>query len=199
MAAEPLPSTRARVLRGHSGAVNAVRFNGAFWSSAWSFARPGFAVRWHSRALCSFVRSSQGLVCDDVRPGPDRAALESASRRPRGAGRRAAGQDVRGPPRLRRAGRRHVRTRRRSVPSSVEPLVTNRVRSGGSRNALYCMDSGSANDNAQFASCGRDKAVFLWDVPTAKVIRKFEGHEHVRMADARGWIRTGGAIIKRVQ
>lgn len=36
-----------------------------------------------------------------------------------------------------------------------------------------------AHDNSKFASCGRDKDVFMWDVPTAKVIRKFEGHEHV--------------------
>ncbi|KAF1780120.1 FAD-linked oxidoreductase-like [Phytophthora cactorum] len=35
-----------------------------------------------------------------------------------------------------------------------------------------------AHDNNKFASCGRDKDVFMWDVPTAKVIRKFEGHVH---------------------
>jgi mitogen-activated protein kinase organizer 1 len=38
----------------------------------------------------------------------------------------------------------------------------------------------SADDNAKFASCGRDRAVFVWDVPTGNVIRKFEGHDHVR-------------------
>lgn len=38
----------------------------------------------------------------------------------------------------------------------------------------------SADDNAKFASCGRDRAVFVWDVPTGSVIRKFEGHDHVR-------------------
>lgn len=37
----------------------------------------------------------------------------------------------------------------------------------------------SAEDNAKFGSCGRDRAVFLWDVPTGNVIRKFEGHDHV--------------------
>lgn len=37
-----------------------------------------------------------------------------------------------------------------------------------------------AHDNSTFASCGREKAVFLWDVPTGQVIRKFEGHTHVR-------------------
>ncbi|CAI5703465.1 unnamed protein product [Peronospora effusa] len=35
-----------------------------------------------------------------------------------------------------------------------------------------------AHDNSKFASCGRDRDVFMWDVPTAQVIRKFEGHEH---------------------
>lgn len=32
-------------------------------------------------------------------------------------------------------------------------------------------------DNARFASCGGDKAAFLWDVTTGDVIRKFPGHE----------------------
>lgn len=32
-------------------------------------------------------------------------------------------------------------------------------------------------DNARFVSCGGDKHVFLWDVTTAQVIRRFAGHE----------------------
>ncbi|RHY93546.1 hypothetical protein DYB35_000515, partial [Aphanomyces astaci] len=32
------------------------------------------------------------------------------------------------------------------------------------------------NDNSKFVSCGRDKAVFQWDVASGKTIRKFEGH-----------------------
>ncbi|ETV95255.1 hypothetical protein H310_11160 [Aphanomyces invadans] len=31
-------------------------------------------------------------------------------------------------------------------------------------------------DNSMFVSCGRDKAVFQWDVSSGKTIRKFEGH-----------------------
>ncbi|RLN71943.1 hypothetical protein BBJ28_00007506 [Nothophytophthora sp. Chile5] len=46
------------------------------------------------------------------------------------------------------------------------------------RHGYDVQDVAIAHDNAKFASCGRDKAVFMWDVPTAKVIRKFEGHEH---------------------
>ncbi|OQR90091.1 mitogen-activated protein kinase organizer [Thraustotheca clavata] len=34
------------------------------------------------------------------------------------------------------------------------------------------------NDNAKFASCGRDKVIFQWDVATGKNIRKLEGHAH---------------------
>jgi len=33
-----------------------------------------------------------------------------------------------------------------------------------------------ARDNASFASCGGDRAVFLWDVTTGHVRRKLEGH-----------------------
>jgi WD40 repeat protein len=34
-------------------------------------------------------------------------------------------------------------------------------------------------NNSQFASCGGEKMVFLWDVASAQVIRKFEGHFNV--------------------
>lgn len=33
-----------------------------------------------------------------------------------------------------------------------------------------------AADNARFASCGGDRACFLWDVTTGSVTRRFEGH-----------------------
>ncbi|KAJ5054894.1 uncharacterized protein L3040_001156 [Drepanopeziza brunnea f. sp. 'multigermtubi'] len=33
-----------------------------------------------------------------------------------------------------------------------------------------------ASDNATFASAGGDRAVFLWDVATAKTLRRFQGH-----------------------
>ncbi|KAG7380398.1 hypothetical protein PHYPSEUDO_007253 [Phytophthora pseudosyringae] len=44
--------------------------------------------------------------------------------------------------------------------------------------AMYDAELLEAHDNSKFASCGRDRDVFMWDVPTAQVIRKFEGHEH---------------------
>jgi mitogen-activated protein kinase organizer 1 len=31
-------------------------------------------------------------------------------------------------------------------------------------------------DNAKFASCGGDKLVFVWDVATATVTRRLQGH-----------------------
>lgn len=43
----------------------------------------------------------------------------------------------------------------------------------------------STADNAAFASCGGDKPVFLWDVSTARVVRKLFGHEHVSCDDLR--------------
>ncbi|TDH65405.1 hypothetical protein CCR75_003609 [Bremia lactucae] len=46
------------------------------------------------------------------------------------------------------------------------------------RHGYDVQDVTIARDNSKFASCGRDRAVFMWDVQTAKVIRKFEGHEH---------------------
>lgn len=32
-------------------------------------------------------------------------------------------------------------------------------------------------DNAKFASCGGDKQVFLWDVSSGAILRKFTGHD----------------------
>jgi WD40 repeat protein len=34
----------------------------------------------------------------------------------------------------------------------------------------------SATDNAKFASCGGDRAVFLWDVASGAVVRRLQGH-----------------------
>jgi mitogen-activated protein kinase organizer 1 len=33
-------------------------------------------------------------------------------------------------------------------------------------------------DNNRFASCGGDKSVFIWDVASGKVIKKYQGHDH---------------------
>lgn len=35
-----------------------------------------------------------------------------------------------------------------------------------------------SHDNESFASAGHDKTVFIWDVTTAKVLRKLHGHQH---------------------
>ena len=35
-----------------------------------------------------------------------------------------------------------------------------------------------ARDNSRFASCGGDRAAFLWDVASGRVVRKFQGHSH---------------------
>ena len=40
------------------------------------------------------------------------------------------------------------------------------------------LDISISHDNAKFASVGGDKAVFLWDVATAKTLRRFLGHTH---------------------
>lgn len=42
------------------------------------------------------------------------------------------------------------------------------------------LDISVAEDNTRIASCGGDKAVFIWDVGSTKVLRKLNGHEQVR-------------------
>ncbi|CAI5720063.1 unnamed protein product [Hyaloperonospora brassicae] len=64
---------------------------------------------------------------------------------------------------------------RDSVEKPKEALL---VKTYEGRHGYDVQDVAIAQDNSKFASCGRDKDVFLWDVPTARVIRKFEGHEH---------------------
>ena len=39
------------------------------------------------------------------------------------------------------------------------------------------LDVTIAGDNASFASCGGDKTVFVWDVASARVLRRLTGHE----------------------
>ncbi|GAB9463835.1 hypothetical protein Gpo141_00001281 [Globisporangium polare] len=109
---EPVPTTCRRVLRGHSGAVNAVRFN---------------------------AKGTYVMTC-----GQDRTV-------------------------------RLWNPHRDGLEAKGEALL---IKTYEGRHGYDVQDVAIAHDNSQFASCGRDKAVFLWDVPTAKVIRKFEGHEH---------------------
>lgn len=33
-----------------------------------------------------------------------------------------------------------------------------------------------SHDNGKFASCGGDKLVFVWDVPSGTILRKLQGH-----------------------
>jgi mitogen-activated protein kinase organizer 1 len=40
-------------------------------------------------------------------------------------------------------------------------------------------DDDRTHDNSKFASCGGEKLVFLWEVGTSQIIRKFEGHFNV--------------------
>jgi len=37
-------------------------------------------------------------------------------------------------------------------------------------------DKNRTHDNAKFASCGGDKVVFIWDVASAKILRRLSGH-----------------------
>eukprot|EP00126_Sphaerothecum_destruens_P003875 Sdes_comp17676_c1_seq1m6946 len=46
--------------------------------------------------------------------------------------------------------------------------------SGGHNSSV--LDICIRTDNAAFASCGLDRDVSLWDVPTGRIIRKFKGH-----------------------
>jgi mitogen-activated protein kinase organizer 1 len=50
--------------------------------------------------------------------------------------------------------------------------LTCKLASSGYRNQLMCR----THDNAKFASCGGDKVVFIWDVPSGKVLRRLSGH-----------------------
>lgn len=38
------------------------------------------------------------------------------------------------------------------------------------------LDLAVTDDNARFASVGGDKTVFLWDVATARTVRRWAGH-----------------------
>ncbi|PSK36757.1 hypothetical protein B9Z65_1940 [Elsinoe australis] len=56
-------------------------------------------------------------------------------------------------------------------PTSRSPLVQTY-----SAHGYEILDLHIADDNARFVSCGGDKIVFLWDVATAKTLRRFTGH-----------------------
>ena len=40
------------------------------------------------------------------------------------------------------------------------------------------MDLDVTTDNSRIVSCGEDKQVFLWDVTTGNIIRRFKGHSN---------------------
>ncbi|KAF1330213.1 Mitogen-activated protein kinase organizer, partial [Globisporangium splendens] len=121
---DAIPTTCARVLRGHHGPVNAVRFNG----------------KEHSKG--TYV-----MTC-----GQDKTV-------------------------------RLWNPHRDGLDAQGDALL---VKTYEGRHGYDVQDVAIAHDNSKFASCGRDKAVFLWDVPTAKVIRKLEGHEHARNGQIEG-------------
>ncbi|DBA03625.1 TPA: hypothetical protein N0F65_006804 [Lagenidium giganteum] len=107
-----LPRDCERVLRGHQGPVNAVRFN---------------------------AKGTYVMTC-----GVDKAIRLWNPHRD--------GVDVRG-----------------------EALL---IKTYQGRHGYDVQDVTIGHDNAKFASCGRDKMVFLWDVPSGEVVRKFEGHSY---------------------
>jgi WD40 repeat protein len=49
---------------------------------------------------------------------------------------------------------------------------TCKLASSGYCDQLMCR----THDNAKFASCGGDKVVFIWDVPSGKILRRLSGH-----------------------
>lgn len=57
-----------------------------------------------------------------------------------------------------------------STGSSLSPIQ------GYSGHVWEISDLDIARDNASFASCGGDRAVFYWDVSTGRIVRRFHGH-----------------------
>ena len=49
-------------------------------------------------------------------------------------------------------------------------------------------------DSARFASVGGDKAFFLWDVGTGRVVRRFTGHE--QMVNTVAFNAVGGVFLR---
>jgi mitogen-activated protein kinase organizer 1 len=48
--------------------------------------------------------------------------------------------------------------------------------SGGGGHAREIVGLDISHDNARFASCGADQAVFVWDVSAGTIVRKMTGH-----------------------
>ncbi|KAI9828408.1 MAG: hypothetical protein M1832_002836 [Thelocarpon impressellum] len=55
------------------------------------------------------------------------------------------------------------------------------------------LDLSVAADNARFASVGGDRAVFVWDVATARTLRRFNGHDG--RVNAVAWGGEGGSVV----
>jgi len=81
---------------------------------------------------------------------------------------------------------RSIRLYNPSRPSSNSSLTTNAAKLAPPKptqliqtyaaHGYEVLSISVASDNATFASCGGDRAVFLWDVTTAKTIRRFAGN-----------------------
>ena len=55
------------------------------------------------------------------------------------------------------------------------------------------LDLAVADDNARFVSVGGDKTVFLWDVATARTVRRWAGH--AGRVNAVGFGGEGGQVV----
>ncbi|KAK8187301.1 mitogen-activated protein kinase organizer 1 [Phyllosticta capitalensis] len=55
------------------------------------------------------------------------------------------------------------------------------------------LDISVTEDNARFASCGGDKTVFVWDVATAKTVRRLAGH--VGRVNGVAWGAAGDVVV----
>ena len=64
---------------------------------------------------------------------------------------------------------------RKSPTSTDEALLINTY---GGAHGYGVLDLVVSHDNESFASAGHDKTVFIWDVTSAQVVRKLQGHQH---------------------
>lgn len=60
-------------------------------------------------------------------------------------------------------------------PSKVSPTTDGLIQTY-SAHGYEVLDLAVTSDNARFASVGGDKQVFLWDVATARTLRRWSGH-----------------------
>ena len=54
--------------------------------------------------------------------------------------------------------------------------ITSCIQTYPEKHGYAILDFTISSDNAQFASCGLDKHIFVWQVSTGTIIRKLQGH-----------------------